>query len=162
MSKARTRPLAAFFPFYANPALKLDLRTSARSPKPPSAVNTRGSPAYRLSFCAVAKLCVQTGLATAFPLTSQLAAKPLQSAGDVIALETAPFEHELAPTTQQIRSYAIAARDHRDAAPIVQRIFHDPQIIGRAPAPAANAINCPIETGASSRHRFQFHAPAPS
>lgn len=75
MSKARTRPLAAFFPFYTYPALKLDLRTSARSPKPPSAVN---------------KLCVQTGLATAFPLTSQLAAKPLQSAGDVIALGHRP------------------------------------------------------------------------
>jgi hypothetical protein len=44
--------------------------------------------------------------------------------------DTASFKHEPSLTIQEVGRNAIAARDHRNALPAIQRFLDDPKLLG--------------------------------
>lgn len=63
---------------------------------------------------------------------------------DVIILshgDTCRPEYKPPPTIQQFGGEAIAASNHRDAGPVVQRLLQGPQLSGNGPAAATAIIN---------------------
>ena len=54
--------------------------------------------------------------------------------------DAASFEHELAPTIQQIGSHAIAPGNGRNALAVIERLLNDPQLLTCGPTPTATTI----------------------
>jgi transposase-like protein len=54
--------------------------------------------------------------------------------------DAASFQHELSPTIKKIGGHAIATRNGRDALPIKQPLFQDPQLVSCSPATTAATV----------------------